>query len=68
MAAKQNPAPSVGGGRGSIFVNAGAPDDPKHTSARIPSQPQLPSGFDPMAMPIIAAHFFDVTTDDQRTA
>ena len=53
----ENPAAVCQRPRAPVFVT-GAPDDPKHTSAPIPSQPQFPGGFDPVAMPILAAHWF----------
>ena len=53
---------------GSVFVGADAPDEPMHIGRAIVSQPRIPEELNPVAMPILATHWFGVATDDQRTA
>ena len=43
---------------GSVLASADASDNLKDTLLPIPSQPQFPGGFDPVVMPILAAHWF----------
>ncbi len=44
--------------QGPGLVKASALNDPENTCASIATQPQFPGGFDPAAMPILAAHWF----------
>jgi hypothetical protein len=57
----RNPVPPASGNRDSDNVNVSTVDGPKITPAWHSSQPQsVPSGFDPLACPILLRHWFGV--------
>ncbi len=60
MTAIRNPAPVVAGGRALKPVLAERLDGSKDTRILDSVQRALPAGFDPVAMPMLARHWFGV--------
>ena len=60
-----SPASLGDGDRASGFINAPTIDGPRTTPPRFKIQDLPPSDFDPVAMPIIARHWFGVSTKAQ---
>ncbi len=66
---KRNPAPLTGGDRESELIEAAKLDGSEDNLS--PCNPQAltaPPGFNPSAMPIIAAHFFGIGSEIGRAA
>lgn len=66
---RRTPVPLAGGDRGSEIIEAAKLDGSEDNL--FPDNLQVsvvPSGFDPAAMPIIAAHFFGIGSEIGRAA